>query len=126
MGCRAEGGASGSAESADGSRANRAAAIGTVAAIAVSAASATMAWRWRRKTRQNGSSPRTTKAMCAPGAVPRSRIPDPRIEHAIEQIDHEIRDDDARADHQEHRHDHGVVVLEDRIEGQPPHPRPRE
>src|SRR3954470_22944193 len=41
----------------------------------------------------------------------RSAIPDPRVEHAVEQVGDEVEDDDHHAaDHQPGQHDVGVVV----------------
>src|SRR5688572_21199516 len=94
----------------------------TGCARSVPAARATVAIRTAlRDTFARGSAP-----AAAVASRPRSRVPDPRVEVAIEDVGEEVREDDERARDREDALQHRVVGSRRGIPEEPPHSRPAE
>src|ERR1700724_2209098 len=72
----------------------------------------TTAMRWRRIFRQ-ASKPGETRRRRPSSETAASTVGDAWVKPAIDDIGHEVEDNDETGEHERHRHDHGRVVGED-------------
>src|SRR6266536_1448155 len=77
------------------------------------------------KTAHSTSASRTAPANRGRGGL-RAGTADPRIQVAVEHVDEEVAAEIERAQHEHARLHDRIVARGDRLEDQPPEPRPRE
>src|SRR5262245_14449260 len=109
----------------DSTGARRAAARAASITTAPSGASRALAARLRTTHRRIRTGP-VARVRGRRAAEAGSAISDPGIEPAIEEVDHQVAQEEADGDQEHHALDQGIVTGEDGVDHQPPDPRKRE